>query len=331
MKFFLNKGGKIFVLWGILLSIFACTPKKPYRSNTQWKGEEGKIKILSTTLMIHDMVLNIGKDHVDAIPLIIGELDPHSYELVKGDDEKFIQAHLIFFNGLGLEHGLTLRRNLEGNSKAISIGDPIFEQEPTLAIYAQGTIDPHIWLDISLWKRGIPIVLQALCHRDPDHAKEYQQNALKFEKKLEEMDAKILASFQQIPPSRRYLVTSHDAFNYFTRRYLSTEEEKKEGGWECRFCAPEGLAPDAQLSLTDIRLLVDHIAMYNISVLFPESNVSQDSLKKITSVCREKNHPIRLCVHPLYGDAMGDSPSYLEMMEHNFNIISHELQVEGRN
>ena len=78
-------------------------------------------------------------------------------------------------------------------------------------------------------------------------------------------------------------MTSHDAFNYFARAYLADPEEVE---WQKRFEAPEGLAPDGQLSVADIQRIIDHICMYRIAVLFPESNVSRDSLRKIISIRR---------------------------------------------
>src|SRR5262245_16292977 len=102
--------------------------------NSRWRQENGKVKILTTIAMINDLVSQIGGDEVDTIALIRGELDPHSYELVKGDDEKFALAELVFYNGLGLEHGLSLRRHLAHNSKAVSVAEPMLKEDPNLIL-----------------------------------------------------------------------------------------------------------------------------------------------------------------------------------------------------
>ncbi len=73
--------------------------------------------------MIQDIVRQVGGEHVDVIALINGEMDPHSYQLVKGDGEKITRADLIFANGLGLEHGPSLRQQLENNPKAVPLGN----------------------------------------------------------------------------------------------------------------------------------------------------------------------------------------------------------------
>ena len=95
------------------------------------------------------------------------------------------------------------------------------------------------------------------------------------------MHARIKSRMQAIPSEKRFLVTSHDAFNYFTRAYLASEDELETDSWQKRFAAPEGLAPESQLSPSDIQHIIGHLHKYNINVLFPESNVSKDSIRKI--------------------------------------------------
>ena len=96
----------------------------------KWASDDGKIKILTTTGMIGNLVQEIGKEKVDCLVLIHGQIDPHSYELVKGDDEKLERADLIFYNGLGLEHGASLSYFLSQAPHACSIGDIIKEDHP---------------------------------------------------------------------------------------------------------------------------------------------------------------------------------------------------------
>src|ERR1700722_13190650 len=107
----------------VLFFCFSCGT----HSAKSWKEPNGKVKVLATIAMIGNLVEQIGGDYVDTFTLIGGELDPHSYQLVKGDDEKLAFANIIFFNGLGLEHGPSLQRYLYHEPKAIAIGDHIKE------------------------------------------------------------------------------------------------------------------------------------------------------------------------------------------------------------
>lgn len=310
-----------FLLVSVL--VVGCT-QNPSR-DVLWFQANDKIKVLTTLAMIHDLVEQIGGERVVSIPLIRGELDPHSYELVKGDDEKFAQADLIFYNGLGLEHGLSLRQNLEHHPKAFAVADPILKHNPSAILIVDGQYDPHVWMDISLWMQTVEPILSALCEKDPEHADYYQARAQVVLDKMRAADEAASLRLQAIPSQKRFLVTSHDAFHYFTRHYLSDPDDKD---WMIRCKAPEGLAPESQMSISDVIAIVSHVKQYGITVLFPESNVSRDSLKKIILAAKEKGFPVRICERPLFGDSMGDAASYLHMLEHNVNVIAEELSHE---
>jgi manganese/zinc/iron transport system substrate-binding protein len=318
----------------IILMISVClacqqNPKKSENSTQSWMLKNGKIKVLSTIAMIDDLVKAIGGDYVDALTLIKGELNPHSYQLVKGDDEKLAFADLVFFNGLGLEHGPSLQAFLEHNRKSIGLGNQILKNYPELILYYEGQIDPHIWMDVSLWTKNLEYIVEALGNLDPDHKEYYQKNSDLFKKELLNMHQAVRDELQQVPQSQRYLVTSHDAFNYFTRAYLAQESEWQDGSWGARFAAPEGLAPESQLSTRHIQLIIEFLAKHHIYVLFPESNVSKDSIKKIVDAGKGKGMHLKISTDILYADAMGkagsDGDSYQKMIQHNARVISYQL------
>jgi manganese/zinc/iron transport system substrate-binding protein len=280
--------------------------------------------------MISDLVKHVGGEHVDVLTLIQGEMDPHSYQLVKGDDEKLASAQLIFYNGLGLEHGASLSRYLQKNPKAIGLGNKIEQKNPSLMIWVNGQKDPHIWMDISLWAQAIPFIVEALSQADPVHQADFQSNGERWLAEMLASHQQVKSMMQEIPQEKRYLVTSHDAFNYFTRAYLAESTEMEKGEWHKRFVAPEGLAPESQLSATDIQAIIDHMHRYQIEVLFPESNVSRDSINKIVQAGREKGLELKLACCPLYGDAMGASgsegDSYLKMIVYNAKMIASYMK-----
>jgi len=298
----------------------------------QWIQNNGKVKVLSTTAIIDDLVKQVGGEHVDAIALIQGELDPHSYQLVKGDDEKLAFGQLIFYNGLGLEHGPSLHTYLLKNPKAIPLGDLIDRQQSDLIIYVHGQKDPHIWMDIALWSKSVPFIVKALSQQDPAHALQYEANGQKLMTEMEKTDRKVKEIMHQVPPDKRYLVTSHDAFNYFARAYLSEEEEIQSGDWEKRFAAPEGLAPESQLSATDIKAIIGHLKRYQIHLIFPESNVSRDSIRKIVQAGKEQGLDVQIACCALYGDAMGqpgsEGDSYLKMILYNARTLAEHMDAD---
>ncbi len=287
----------------------------------RWPVSTDKLKVLSTTAQIGDLAAAVGGERVEPYVLIRGDLDPHSYEIVKGDNEKLTTADLIFYNGLGLEHGASLSTLLRSSSKAIPIGEKISLAHPDKILKKGEVVDPHIWMDISLWQKGIDPIVEAFSKADPEGALYYQERGERLSNEMASVHDEVQQLLRSIPSEKRYLVTSHDAFHYFTRSYLA---EPNELNWADRFAAPEGLAPEGQLNPRDIQKIIDHLRQKKISVLFPESNVSRDSIRKIASAGRELGLEIRICSEPLYGDAMSHL-TYIEMMRHNAETIAKYL------
>lgn len=322
-----------FFFFTCAILIAACTSDSQHRQEEmeRFRSKDGKVKVLSTIAMIGDLVKQIGGDHIDSLTLLRGDLDPHSYQLVKGDDEKLSYADIIFYNGLGLEHGPSLQHYLETSPKAIGLGNKLMSQNPETILRIQGQLDPHIWMDVSLWSQIIPFIVDALSAKDPEHAQDFEKNGQLLTEELLKTHEKIKSQLNQISPEKRYLVTSHDAFNYFARVYLATDDERQNKTWMNRFAAPEGLAPESQLSALSIQQIIDHLRKYKIQVIFPESNVSKDSIRKIVSSGKEKGLNITIATCCLYADAMGepgsDADTYQKMVEHNAQWITQHLKV----
>jgi len=289
-----------------------------------WMENDGKVKVLSTTAFIDDLVGRVGQDRIRHLALIQGDLDPHSYELVKGDDEKFIRSHVVFSNGLGLEHGASLRYQIQRHPDHVSLGDLIYKKKPEAIILRQGQFDPHIWMDVSLWADAVDPIVETLSRLDPSNAAFFAENGAALKEEMARTHADLKRSLSQIPNEKRFLVTSHDAFNYFARGYLSEGENDPAP----RFKAPEGLAPDGQLSSQDIQMIIGHLCRYRVGVVFPESNVSKDSLKKIASACKEKGLDVKIASSSLHADALGtkgsDAGDYLQMMRRNGQVLVDE-------
>lgn len=301
-----------------VLSLFSC---KVASKEQVESSMDKKIVVLSTTAMIQDVVKRVGGEKVESHVLIQGEIDPHSYELVKGDDEKIEGADIVFFNGLQLEHGASLRYKLSTHPHALAVGDYLLERCPERILMEGGQVDPHVWMDVSLWAQIIRPIVEQLVEIDPLNESYYREKGRDAQAVMMAFHSSLKERFKDIPEKDRYLVTSHDAFGYFTREYLAEEGELE---WRQRFAAPEGLAPDGQLGVVDLQKIVDYLVLHQVAVVFPESNVSKDSLKKIVFACREKQREIRFSSKALYGDCMGEEKSYLDMIGHNAEVLITE-------
>ncbi len=266
--------------------------------------------VLATTTQVGDLVKEVVGDRYEVDVLIRGSLDPHSYELVKGDDERIDGAAALFSSGLGLEHGASLKVAL---GEAVALADEIGKKRPEALLSREGVVDPHIWMDLSLWAEGVDPIVDKLEAIDPGGGYFARGEALK--EKMMQKHGELKEKIALIPEEKRFLVTSHDAFHYFTRAYFGDEGD--------RFAAPEGLSPDGQLGPSDIRSILSYVALHRVKVMFFESNVSPEALVKIASTAKSLSLEVRLSERPLYGDAM--EPGYFEAMKQNGETLFDEL------
>lgn len=307
----------VFLAFVCFVTFVSCGKKKQ-------EPLSSKPKVVATTAMIGDLVSYIAQDKVDTSILITGEIDPHSYELVKGDAAKLKSASVVFYQGLGLEHGASLVAYLKTAPNAFAVGDVLQNNHADKLIYQDGYLDPHVWLDLDLWKNIIPAIKEKLIAVSPENTEFFEKNAQELTLKMEELDGSILKLLEQVPEHKKYLVTSHTAFSYFARRYIAGDDD-----WYKRHIAPEGLAPESQISLYDVEKVVSYISTYGINVIFTESNVSQDAINKIIDVCKKSGFEVKCAEKPLFGDALFDEKGYLDMMWHNATLL-HQAWYDGK-
>lgn len=290
-----------------------------------WFEDNERIKVVGTTSMVCDLVRAVGGERVDVWCLIAGGHDPHSYELVKGDSDFLERADLVVFSGLGLEHGSSLQRAAADSAKNLVLGSYFLEVAQEQLLYDDGgALDPHIWMDISLWSQAIDPVAERLQQMDRKHAAFFADRADALRLQLQALHRECRELLMALPEERRYLVTAHDAFQYFTRAYLAEESEKKGGGWQKRLNAAEGLAPHGQVSIKDLSGVVQFIEEHHVPCIFPESYLGQTFLQKILQGLHVR---ARVSEKGLCADTMLEEAdfNYAASMQHNARIIYEEL------
>ncbi|MEP1781747.1 zinc ABC transporter substrate-binding protein, partial [Reichenbachiella sp.] len=195
-----------------LIASTSCQPKEKVR--------DGKLKVVTTTGMIYDAVINIAGKQVEAKALMGPGVDPHLYKATQGDLKKLQNADLIFYNGLHLEGKMGEVFEKLGRIKPVKaissdIPDSLFRASE---LYP-GTFDPHIWFDVSLWKEAVRNVHRNLVLSDEANKLIYDKNAQRFLQSLDSLHLEVMRSISSIPENQRMLITAHDAFGYFGDAY----------------------------------------------------------------------------------------------------------------
>lgn len=274
-----------------------------------------KPNVIATASMIQDMAQNIVGDlyEVDLIVPIGG--DPHIYEPTPGDAKKVSNANLIFKNGLTFEGWLNeLIENSGTKADVITVTDGI---NPITSEKYTNSVDPHCWMDAELGLKYILNIKDALVKMDPSNKASYLKNYEVYRSKLIETDQYIKEVMNKIPKEQRVLITSHDAFQYFGRKYNVQLE------------AILGTSTDAEVQTSDIIRLGKVIKAQKVPAVFVESTINPKLLQQLA-----KDNKVSVGGQ-LYADSIGDkdSPanSYINMLRHNANTIWEGLSSNKNN
>ena len=280
---------------------------------TGYRSAQGKPYILATTGMVADMVQHIVGDSAVVEALMQPGVDPHLYKASQGDLRKILDADYLFYNGVHLEGKLAGILDKQKRVKpVVAVGDGL----SGLIKVNETTHDPHIWFDVSLWKSATANAVQQLVVLDSSNAEYYRANARHYMNELDSLDRWVHARINTIPPTKRVLITAHDAFNYFGRAY----------GVEVR--GLQGISTVSEFGLRDVSGLVDYIVAKGIPAVFVETSVSDRALKAVLTGVHQRGGTVRIGGN-LFSDAMGAAGTpegtYIGMVKYNVNTIVDAL------
>jgi manganese/zinc/iron transport system substrate-binding protein len=290
------------------IALTACAPPK---------SNSGKLKIVSTTGMIHDIVLNIGSGNVEAKALMGPGVDPHLYKASEGDVQTLYTADVIFYNGLHLEAKLgDIFEKMAGKAKVIAVSRGIPKSQLRTPPEFKGFHDPHIWFDVALWKLASIEVENTLAEADPKHANDYHQRGTVYRAQLDALETEIRAAVATLPLDRRVLVTAHDAFGYFGRAY----------GLEV--IGLQGISTQSEAGTQDVQRLATLISKRKIPAIFIESAIPIRTIRAVQDAVVAQGWPVKIGGE-LFSDAMGTSGTpegtYIGMVRHNVTTIVSAL------
>ncbi|MEL6917091.1 MAG: zinc ABC transporter substrate-binding protein [Bacteroidota bacterium] len=283
------------------------------------KAKNTKLKVVTTTTMLTDLVQEIGGDSIQVEGLMGSGVDPHLYKASEGDVNKLSNADVIFYNGLHLEGKLVevFEKMEKTNVKTIAVADAVAENKFIGSEYFASNYDPHIWFNIDFWKSITEFTTERLKETDPKNAAFFELNEKKYLKALDSLDIDIKNSIADLPPEKRILVTAHDAFNYFGQAF----------GFEV--VGLQGLSTATEAGVQDVQELAKFIIEKDVKAIFVESSVPKRTIEALQASVRSKGHEVTIG-GTLYSDALGnkgtEEGTYIGMFRYNVNTIVNALK-----
>jgi ABC-type Zn uptake system ZnuABC Zn-binding protein ZnuA/ABC-type Mn2+/Zn2+ transport system permease subunit len=272
----------------------------------------GQVKVIATTTQIGDFARAVGGDRAKVVQLLKPNTDPHDYEPRPSDVKETAGADVVLENGDRLDHWMGQVIDQSGGHPAVvDLGAraPVKLPGDTSGEEAS-RYDPHWWHDPRNAQAAVVAIRDALTKANPDARAVYARNAAAYLAKLRELDRGIAACMGRVPAAQRKLVTDHDAFDYFARRY----------GITVVGAVIPSQTTQAQASAKDVAALTKLIRREGVKAVFPESSINPKLAKAIAAQTGASSDDT------LYGDTLGPKGSsgatYLTMEQANADAMA---------
>lgn len=272
-----------------------------------------------TTSFLRDMVEELAGDEVNLELIIPAGEDPHVYLAKPQDLIKLQDADLLLYHGLHFEGKMV--EALEPTGVAVTR-----TFDPSKVGELQGedgevTEDPHFWFDIGLYKEATKTAAEELIKLLPEHRREIEENLEDYLARLDELDRENRAALDTIPKESRYLITPHDAFNYFSRAY------------DIGVRAPQGISTNSEVANKDVEETANFIVKHKIKAIFAESTSDPARMEKLRETCLSKGHDVKVVGgegEELFSDSLAPKgkpgDTYIDMYRHNVRLITENLK-----
>ena len=288
----------------ILVSL-TMTGAVPVRAQTP-----AKLPVVATFSILADFARNVGGERIEVAALVGPNGDTHVYQPKPADAKELGAARLILVNGFGLEGWIDRLIKASGAKAPVVVATKGIKPQQ-MREEGRVELDPHAWQSIADAKIYVANIRDGLIAADPAGEAAYRANAEKYLGKLDTLEAEVKREIAKIPPGRRQIITTHDAFGYFGTAY----------GF--RFIAPEGVSTETEASARDVAKIIRQIKAQKIPAVFLE-NVTDPRL--VRSIAAESGATVG---GTLYSDALsppgGPASTYIDMMRNNVRELSAAL------
>lgn len=282
---------------------------------------ERPLRVVTLHTVLTELAKQVGGGDVVVQGLVRAGIDPHAFEPSATDVRTLADADLILAAGLSLERYLDrIVDNAADAKRVVRLGDrlpnPICSEGHDHSAdhgHDHGELDPHWWHSPANVITATRIIAEELASRDPAHADRYQTAAAAAIAHLQGLQVWAQTEIARIPPARRVLITSHDAFGYLARDL------------GLRIHPIAGLSSDGEPDARTLAELTKTIRREKIPAIFPEATLNPRLAQMLVSETGIKLGGL------LYADGLGpknsNADTYEAMYRHNVSAIVAALRL----
>ena len=270
--------------------------------------EPRPLRVVTLGTVLAEIAREVGGGAAAVTNLVEPGVDPHTFNPSPADIRRLVDADVVLASGMGLESYLDrLVGGANPGARVVAVGDalPVVISVPRAG--TAGEKDPHWWHSIDDMVAAADLVRSEFSRARPQSADLFARNTLAYQRRLSALRAWVLAEVGALPPARRHLVTSHDAFAYFARDY----------GFAIH--PVSGLSTESEADGRHLAALIDLIRREKIRAVFAESSANP---RLVANLLGETGASLG---GTLYADGLGPpgsaAESYEAMYRHNVLAI----------
>lgn len=275
------------------------------------------LRIVTTIAQIADVASRLAGERAQVRALMGEGVDPHTYRQTRADILALRRADLVLANGLHLEAQLDdFLSELARERPVLRLAELLPRERLLENPEFASRFDPHVWMEVDLWRFVVGLVRDALLRLDPAGEAAIRERAAAFDAELVALERYVRDVLATIPRAKRVVISAHDAFNYFGRAY------------DLDVIGIQGLSTESEAGLAEIEALVRLIVERGVEAVFVESSVAERNVRALVEGAAARGHRLRIGGQ-LFSDAMGPpgtyEGTYVGMIDHNATVITRAL------
>lgn len=269
------------------------------------------LNVVASFSVLGDIAAKTGGDHVKVTTLVGPDGDPHTFEPSAKDSALLNKADVVVVNGLGLEGWLDRLVKASGFKGVVVVASEGVSTH-TLEEDGKTVTDPHAWNSAANGARYAKNILTAYVKADPQDEAALKATGQRYIDQVQQLDSWAKTQFDAVPQEKRKVLTSHDAFGYFSRAYGVT------------FLAPQGISSESEASAQQVAELIKQIKADGVHTWFMENQLDPRLVKQIASATGAQPGG------ELYPEALskkgGVADSYVKAFSHNVETIANSMK-----
>lgn len=259
---------------------------------------QSALNAVVTIGMIADVVDNVAGECAEVTTIMGAGVDPHLYQASSRDVRTFSDADIIFYSGYSLEGQLgDVLERLSRRTATVAVSQSAITPASLIASDGIYGIDPHLWMDVSLWAKTPAVIAEELAILHPDCEEALLERAENYSETMLALHDWITEAVATIPEDQRILVTAHDAFAYYGRAY----------GIEV--AGIQGISTESEAGIADIRAMAEVIAERSVPAVFIETTINPRTIQAVIDAVAQRGHEVSIGGE-LFSDAMGEEGTY---------------------